>query len=503
MRRWKIFATALAVLVGLIPGLASASSEGQSLTRPGTTEASHVKWRFQLDGDYSMHSPGVAADGTIYVAVTGGKLYAINPDGTQKWVFTGGVAPDGPIQVGADGTIYAPGAVLDGQFSVGAIFAINPGGTQKWVFAAGDFLIAGPGLGPDGNIYAVTDVLGLGLFSLTPAGSLRFNTGRFTEYGSLGEEIAFGADQLYFAFDMYGVGPARLFGYDFNGNQKFAVGTPNDPAQPAVGPNGNVVVETFPIGVGISLSGYSPTGSLLWSFYEFPGNTEEHPDVASDNVAYTVRNLSTLFALNADGTEKWRYVDAGIMFEPVASPLNDLIFMGGRITYGRPGFFEAVDTEGHLLWKEVLPDEPGFEPYGQLVPMTRPMFSPDATTAYAVTDVAGDGNVGEYSFLYALDLGGGTPSVPNAPSNLQAKGLSRTALGMRWTDNATDETGFRIERCKGQGCSNFVEIATVGANVSTYTDSGLTARSTYRYRIRAYNSVGSSAYSNTAMAKTR
>jgi outer membrane protein assembly factor BamB len=492
MRRSIVLLLASVVVLGMVPGMSSAS-----------TEASHVQWRFKLDGDYSLHSPGVAADGTIYVAVTGGKLYAINPDGTQKWVFVGGVAPDGPIQVASDGTIYAPGAVLDGGRSVGAIFAIDPDGTQKWVFKAGDFLIAGPGIGPDGNIYAVTDLLGVGLFSLTPAGTLRFSTGRFTEYGALGQQIAFGADQLYFAFDMFGVGPARLFGYDFDGNRVFAVGSPNDPAQAAVGPNGNVVVEDFPIGVGISLSAFTPTGSQAWSFYEFPGNTEEHPAVGPDNVAYTVRNLSTLYALNADGTKKWTYVDPGIMFQPVVAPANDLLFMGGRVTYGRPGFFEAVDTSGHLLWKELLPDEPGFEPYGQLVPMTPPVFSPDGATAYAVTDVAGDGSVGAYSYLYALDLGSSGPSVPNAPSNLQAKGLTRSTIGMRWTDNATDETGFRIERCAGATCTNFVEIATVGANVKTFTDTGLPRRTTYTYRIRAYNDAGNSPYSNTASAATR
>jgi hypothetical protein len=496
MRRSLVLILASAVVLSLAPAMGPA-------TASASPQASHVKWRFKLDGDYSLHSPGVAADGTIYVAVTGGKLYAINPDGTQKWVFTGGVAPDGPIQVGADGTIYAPGSVLDGGRAVGAIFALNPDGTQKWVFKAGDFLVAGPGIGPDGNIYAVSDLLGIGLFSLTPAGTLRWNTGRFTEYGALGEEIAFGATQLYFAFDMFGVGPAQLFGYDLDGNRIFAVGSPNDPAQPAVGPNGNVVVENFPIGVGLSLTAFTPTGSQAWSFYEFPGNTEEHPDVGPDNVAYTVRNLSSLYALNANGTVKWKYVDPGIMFEPVVAPANDLIFMGGRVTYGQPGFFAAVDPTGKLLWKELLPDEPGFEPYGQLVPMTRPVFSPDGSTAYAVTDVAGDGSVGAYSYLYALDLAGSGPSVPNAPTNLQAKGKSQSTVAMRWTDNATDETGFRIERCVGTGCTTFVEIATVGANVKTFTDTGLTGRTIYTYRVRAYNDAGNSAYSNTASARTR
>jgi hypothetical protein len=191
----------------------------------------------------------------------------------------------------------------------------------------------------------------------------------------------------------------------------------------------------------LSLAAYTPAGARAWSFYEFPGNTEENPDVGPDNVAYTVRNLSTLFALNPNGSVKWRYVDPGILFEPRVRPQNDELFMGGRVTYGQPGFFLAVSTQGAPLWRVDLPDEPGFSPYGQLVPMTRPVFTPDANTAYAVTDVAGDGSsANPYSFLYAIDVaasssGNTLPSVTLAattPKTIRVGG-SVTFQG-RFTD---------------------------------------------------------------------
>jgi hypothetical protein len=101
--------------------------------------------------------------------------------------------------------------------------------------------------------------------------------------------------------------------------------------------------------------------------------------------------------------------------------------MGGRITYGQPGFFLAVSTQGAPLWRVDLPNEPGFSPYGQLVPMTRPVFTPDANTAYAVTDVAGDGSsANPYSFLYAIDVAASTsgntlPSVTLAATTPRLK----------------------------------------------------------------------------------
>ena len=94
------------------------------------------------------------------------------------------------------------------------------------------------------------------------------------------------------------------------------------------------------------------------------------------------------------------------------------------------------------------------------------------------------------------------PALPNAPSNLIATAVSRSQINLAWTDNATNETGFRIERCKGSTCTNFAQIATVGANVNSYSNTKLTANTTYRYRVLAYNASGNSVYSNIAAATT-
>jgi 3-mercaptopyruvate sulfurtransferase SseA len=78
--------------------------------------------------------------------------------------------------------------------------------------------------------------------------------------------------------------------------------------------------------------------------------------------------------------------------------------------------------------------------------------------------------------------------------------VSSSQINLSWTDNSNNETGFKVERSKnGRG---FSQIATVGANVTTYTDTGLKASTTYRYRVRAYNAGGNSTYSNIASATT-
>jgi predicted phage tail protein len=94
------------------------------------------------------------------------------------------------------------------------------------------------------------------------------------------------------------------------------------------------------------------------------------------------------------------------------------------------------------------------------------------------------------------------PAIPNAPTGLTAAAVSKSQINLSWTDNATNEDGFKIERCKGSTCTNFTQIATVGADVSSYTNTGLARRTTYRYRVRAYNASGNSSYSDVASATT-
>ncbi len=86
------------------------------------------------------------------------------------------------------------------------------------------------------------------------------------------------------------------------------------------------------------------------------------------------------------------------------------------------------------------------------------------------------------------------PAPPAAPSNLTATRLSLGTARLNWTDNANNETGFDIERQQRVGgrWTNTVTIGPLAANTVTYTDSPGSSR--WRYRVRATNSAGASAY---------
>jgi hypothetical protein len=91
--------------------------------------------------------------------------------------------------------------------------------------------------------------------------------------------------------------------------------------------------------------------------------------------------------------------------------------------------------------------------------------------------------------------------IPSAPSKLVAA-ASSNQVALTWQDNANNEMGFSVERCTGSGCNSFVQIAQVGANVSGFVDNGVAKNTSVTYRVRAFNSAGNSAYSNSASAKT-
>ena len=90
---------------------------------------------------------------------------------------------------------------------------------------------------------------------------------------------------------------------------------------------------------------------------------------------------------------------------------------------------------------------------------------------------------------------------PPAPSGLSATAASSSEIDLSWTDNSSNEMGFKIERKTGSG-GTYAEIATVSAGVISYSSTGLTASTAYYYRVMAYNSGGNSSYSSEASATT-
>jgi acid phosphatase type 7 len=108
-----------------------------------------------------------------------------------------------------------------------------------------------------------------------------------------------------------------------------------------------------------------------------------------------------------------------------------------------------------------------------------------------------DGAVTDYFTIIKGDIYG---DLPDAPTSLTATGVAPTRIDLAWTDNSSNEQGFSVER--SENGTDFIEVATVGANVTEGADVELAPNTTYWYRVRAFNPADFSEYSNIAQATT-
>jgi len=93
--------------------------------------------------------------------------------------------------------------------------------------------------------------------------------------------------------------------------------------------------------------------------------------------------------------------------------------------------------------------------------------------------------------------------APPAPANVAASSSTRARINLTWTNAATNATSITVQRCSGSTCTAFVAVAQLAATASSWTDSGVKSRSTYRYRMFASNNAGTSPYSSIANATAR
>jgi serine protease len=118
---------------------------------------------------------------------------------------------------------------------------------------------------------------------------------------------------------------------------------------------------------------------------------------------------------------------------------------------------------------------------------------------------AGSGSPNRLLYSLFSGGGGGDTTAPSTPGSLAASATSSSQINLSW--NASSDSGgsglagYKLERCSGASCSNFTQIATTTS--TSYAASGLSAGTTYRFRVRAYDGAGNdSGYSNIASATT-
>ncbi|WP_428655570.1 fibronectin type III domain-containing protein [Runella sp.] len=174
----------------------------------------------------------------------------------------------------------------------------------------------------------------------------------------------------------------------------------------------------------------------------------------------------------------------------------------------------ASSNQINLVWSDNSNNETGFElerstdgiNFGKIqdVAANTTTFSNiglNASTKYYYR-IRSKNTAGNSAYSNTADATTQAPpvTIPQPPTLLAATAISAGQINLSWSDNANDETGFELERSVDG--INFTKIIDLGANTTSYSNTGLSSSTKYYYHVRAKNSAGNSAYSNIADATT-
>ncbi len=157
-----------------------------------------------------------------------------------------------------------------------------------------------------------------------------------------------------------------------------------------------------------------------------------------------------------------------------------------------------------LTWVDKSDNEDFFQLFKKIGSATWLLIAeiPANTTSY--TDTGLDIGV-EYCYkIRAFNKIGGsdeysntciTIEVPDAPTDLTTNIISHNSINIQWTDNADNESKFKLFRKIGN--ASWSIIAILEKNVTSFTDTGLSYDTEYCYKVRAVNAAGvSTSFSN-------
>ncbi|MBA3849894.1 MAG: hypothetical protein C0502_07845 [Opitutus sp.] len=327
-----------------VPALAPAQTEGTA------------QWSFLTSGPI-YGAPAIASDGTLYVGneasvANQSRLYAIRPDGSLRWQFTGAtdwidsapaIGPDGTVYAASwDGKLYAidpatgakrwqyaavgfiassPAIAADGTIYIGSgdrnLHAVNPDGTGKWTYPVEDWIDSAPAIGPDGTVYF--GCYDGNVYALRPDGTLRWQA-------STGDNVisspALGADGTVYL----GSNDGKFYAFDGStGALRWSFTTAGSiMGSAAVGADGTVY---FGSADGYFYALHGTTGALVWRF-NVGAEIYSTPALRADGVIVFGSGDSYLYALNADGSARWRLLTGDFVDSSPALAPDGTIYVG-------------------------------------------------------------------------------------------------------------------------------------------------------------------------------
>jgi outer membrane protein assembly factor BamB len=279
------------------------------------------EWTNRLDTT-SDTTPTIGPSGTIYFGTFDGRLWALNPNGSRRWIFRAEREIRSSPAVAADDTVYF--GSRDRK-----LYAVRSNGRKAWEFLTGGWVDASPALGADGTVYFGS--WDKNFYALTPEGKERWH---FQAGNEIVSSPALGADGTIF----FGAHDHKFYALAPDGKKKWEFQTGGAIVSSPAVDSGRVYFTSL----DGSVYALNLDGSLQWRL-RTGGFSEASPVLGPGGMLYVGVNTN-LWAINSDGKVKWKR-DAGDVLDNAA-----LILADGTICFvSHYGLLLGIDPETSLL----------------------------------------------------------------------------------------------------------------------------------------------------------
>jgi outer membrane protein assembly factor BamB len=291
------------------------------------------KWRFP-GNDWVYGSPVIDNEGTVYFGADG--FFAINPNGTAKWIVDILLDVFSAPAIDENGIIYV-GTADNPNF----LYAFYPNGTVKWKYPT-DNIFSSPVIDNDGIIYFGEDTGNLN--ALYPNGTLKWSAENiYSVYSS----PAISDDGTIYCTTWYG----QVYALNpNNGTIKWQFSTGgNIKANPSIASDGTIYVSSW----NDYLYALYPNGTMKWRVNTYLGSSS-NPSIGPDGTIYVAH--ADLYAVNPDGTVKWIFPLGDLRYDTFAAPAisaDGIIYIGACIDYDHltGGELIIVNPDGTERWR--------------------------------------------------------------------------------------------------------------------------------------------------------
>ena len=320
------------------------TTESGSLTvTVGNYKWNSVDWNFGgLTGYVKTSNPVFSPDGkTMYIPTStpAGHLFAIDVvSGEFKWVFAiSQITYGGGALVAPDGTIYQ----CVRNATINNVYAINPNGTQKWAVKLDAAIGAFPALSADGVLYCLTNKSTLYALDAS-SGAIKWQQ---SLDGATGSAVAIDK-----AGNVYAGTSAAIYSFKSNKEQNWKLEEVNVTEQATFALKDQVLYATLKNGGLVAVD--MTNGTKKWTYPTTKGDAYFPIADKNGNVYFTEKGSQTVHAVNASGSKIWeKNVGNNLNYSGGALSTDGILYIG---TQSNNKVLGLDITNGNIVFEETV-----------------------------------------------------------------------------------------------------------------------------------------------------